>query len=104
MADTSGALMRGRARPARPRRSQMPLGFIEPELATLTDAMPEGPDWVHEVKFDGYRTLTIIDDGRDWTDKYRALADRLKDLDVKAPCSTARSSRSTPMAGRASRS
>ena len=93
MADTSGALMRGRARPARPRRSQMPLGFIEPELATLTDAMPEGPDWVHEVKFDGYRTLTIIEDGRvqmfsrsglDWTDKYRALADRLKDLDVKS--------------------
>jgi bifunctional non-homologous end joining protein LigD len=68
------------------------LGFRELELATLADAVPPGSDWVHEVKFDGYRTLTVIDDGKvimysrsglDWTAKYQALADRLKPLKVK---------------------
>jgi len=29
--------------------------FIAPQLARLTQAPPSGPDWVHEVKFDGYR-------------------------------------------------
>jgi bifunctional non-homologous end joining protein LigD len=29
--------------------------FIEPSLALLTDKPPRGPQWVHELKFDGYR-------------------------------------------------
>ncbi|MGN6424019.1 MAG: DNA ligase D [Asticcacaulis sp.] len=65
--------------------------FVEPELATLTDAMPQGEDWVHEIKFDGYRTLALISGGEarmmtrsglDWTAKFQALADRLQALDV----------------------
>lgn len=69
-----------------------PPAFTEPELATLSDAMPQGPDWLHEIKFDGYRTLALIADGRarmmtrtglDWTAKFQALADRLGALDVR---------------------
>jgi bifunctional non-homologous end joining protein LigD len=69
------------------------LGFIEPELATLVDAMPAGPNWVHEVKFDGYRTLALLENGRvrlltrtglDWTHKFRAVADDLAGLGVKS--------------------
>jgi bifunctional non-homologous end joining protein LigD len=30
-------------------------GFIDPKLATLSDVIPNGPQWVHEVKFDSYR-------------------------------------------------
>lgn len=68
------------------------LQFRELELATLADAVPQGPDWVHEVKFDGYRTLTVIDHGQvtmysrsglDWTDKYRDIARRLADLKIE---------------------
>ncbi|ESQ78745.1 DNA ligase D [Asticcacaulis sp. YBE204] len=68
------------------------LAFRDLELATLADAVPAGPGWVHEVKFDGYRTLTVIDDGAvtmysrsglDWTTKYAEIARRLKALKVR---------------------
>ncbi|OYW79253.1 MAG: DNA ligase, partial [Asticcacaulis sp. 32-58-5] len=68
-----------------------PLAFQPLELATLADAVPPGDDWVHEVKFDGYRTLAVIDQGKvrlmtrsglDWTDKYKAVARALETLDV----------------------
>ena len=40
------------ARPASPRRRSRP-----PQLATLVDAVPSGPDWLFEYKYDGYRLL-----------------------------------------------
>ncbi len=67
------------------------LAFIEPELATLVDAMPAGADWVHEVKFDGYRALALVEGGKarmltrtglDWTAKFQVLADDLARLGV----------------------
>jgi bifunctional non-homologous end joining protein LigD len=33
--------------------------FIPPELATLVDKPPEGEQWLHEIKFDGYRILAF---------------------------------------------
>jgi bifunctional non-homologous end joining protein LigD len=33
--------------------------FIEPMLLLRTEKLPEGPDWFHELKFDGYRALAI---------------------------------------------
>jgi bifunctional non-homologous end joining protein LigD len=68
------------------------LSFVEPELATLSDDIPEGKEWVHEVKFDGYRTQAVIQgdvvqmitrNGLDWTEKFQALADRLVGLGVE---------------------
>ncbi len=56
---------------------------IEPELATLVDAPPPGDEWLHEVKFDGYRILCRIDRGRatlrsrsgkDWTASFPIIA------------------------------
>lgn len=54
-----------------------------PELATLVDGPPPDPEnWVFEVKFDGYRMLTRIENGEvrlitrnnnDWTDKLAPL-------------------------------
>ena len=80
---------RANAKP-QPARSAK-LAFRELELATLAEAVPEGPNWVHEIKFDGYRTLAVIDAGQvvlysrsglDWTSKYQDIADRLKALKV----------------------
>ena len=33
--------------------------FISPQLATLVDKPPEGQDWLHEIKYDGYRILAF---------------------------------------------
>ncbi len=38
--------------------------FVKPALATLVQQAPAGDDWRHEVKFDGYRTLSRIEDGK----------------------------------------
>ncbi len=63
--------------------------FAEPELATLVDAAPEGDDWLHELKFDGYRLIAHISNGRvrlltrrgnDWTRLFPALQTALAGL------------------------
>jgi ATP-dependent DNA ligase len=33
--------------------------FIEPMLLLRTEALPEGADWLYELKLDGYRALAI---------------------------------------------
>ncbi|HEU0033106.1 MAG TPA: non-homologous end-joining DNA ligase [Kofleriaceae bacterium] len=50
------------------------------QLATLVDAPPEGDEWVHEQKFDGYRILAELDDGR-----VRLLSRRFKDWTAEFP-------------------
>jgi DNA ligase D-like protein (predicted ligase) len=62
----------------------MPLPrWVEPQLAKLVERAPTGPQWVHEIKFDGYRMAARIDSGKvglltrsglDWTAKYPATA------------------------------
>jgi bifunctional non-homologous end joining protein LigD len=70
------------------RKARLP-DFIEPCLATLSAAAPSTRDWVHEVKFDGYRIQARIDDGvvtlktrtgLDWTKKFPTVADALAAL------------------------
>ena len=72
------------------KKARMP-GFIQPQLATLTDAMPTGNDWLHEVKFDGYRSLAYINggavtmytrNGNDWTEKFGDVPEHLAKLKV----------------------
>jgi bifunctional non-homologous end joining protein LigD len=57
--------------------------LVQPQLATLVETVPEGSDWRHEVKFDGYRILAMIRDGevrlmtrnhKDWTERFRSVA------------------------------
>jgi bifunctional non-homologous end joining protein LigD len=59
-----------------------PPAFREPQLATLVDQVPTGSEWLHEIKFDGYRCLiaaagenvTIYTrSGQDWTEKFAPL-------------------------------
>ena len=37
--------------------------FIEPMLLLRTEQLPDGPEWLHELKFDGYRALAIKNGG-----------------------------------------
>ena len=57
--------------------------FVPPALATLSDKAPELGNWVHEIKFDGYRIQARLEDGKvrlltrkglDWTRKFPAIA------------------------------
>jgi DNA ligase D-like protein (predicted ligase) len=38
--------------------------FVPPMAADVVDRLPEGDDWMYEVKFDGYRALVIKNGGR----------------------------------------
>jgi ATP-dependent DNA ligase len=58
-------------------------GFVDPCIPSLAHKPPSGPDWVHEVKHDGYRLIVRRDGatvrlftrrGYDWTDRYPAIA------------------------------
>ena len=71
-----------------------PPKLVEPQLATLVEAPPDGKEWLHEIKFDGYRVEAAIGGGRaviytrtglDWTDKFRSIVQPLADL----PCRSA---------------
>src|SRR5579871_2711870 len=37
--------------------------FIAPQLCTLVDRPPSDGDWVHEIKFDGYRIQMRVEQG-----------------------------------------
>lgn len=52
----------------------------ELQLAQLVDEPPEGPLWVHEQKFDGYRILADLDRGR-----VRLMSRRFKDWTAEFP-------------------
>ena len=39
------------------------LGFIPRMFPTLVEVPPEGDDWFHEIKYDGYRTQLLIEGG-----------------------------------------
>ena len=65
----------------------------EPQLATLVDAPPEGRDWLHELKYDGYRCLIAVGDGQvrcytrnglDWTDRFSGLVPSALALPVES--------------------
>jgi bifunctional non-homologous end joining protein LigD len=67
-------------------RPAPPPGFIEPSHP-LREHAPSGERWVHEIKFDGYRTHAQLRDGRpaiftrrayDWTLRFRTIADAPK--------------------------
>ena len=66
-----------------------PPDFIEPQLCRIASRPPAGTDWVHEVKFDGYRLQLRIESGRaslrtrkglDWTRKFPAIANAAASL------------------------
>lgn len=62
---------------------------LKPQLAILADTPPEGDEWLHEIKYDGYRLMARITggtvrlisrNGKDWTGRFSDLADDLTNL------------------------
>lgn len=64
-------------------------GFISPMLCRIRDEPPEGREWLHEIKYDGYRLQIAKDksavairtrEGLNWTAKFGAIADAARAL------------------------
>ena len=61
--------------------------FIEPMLLLRTEKLPQGADWLYEIKLDGYRALAIKSGGKvqlrsrndyDFTERYSSIAAALR--------------------------
>lgn len=72
--------------PSRSPRAAVP-GFIEPQQPLLVDHAPTGGQWLHEIKFDGYRIqvrcerkrVTVYSrGGLDWTGRFAGIAGAAK--------------------------
>jgi bifunctional non-homologous end joining protein LigD len=68
--------------------------WIPPQLCQPVETAPSGPQWLHEIKLDGFRMSARIDHGRvqlltrtglDWSDKYPGVVAAL----AKVPAETA---------------
>jgi ATP-dependent DNA ligase len=66
--------------------------WVAPQLTQLVDAAPGGDEWLHEIKFDGYRMHARLDRGAvrlltrtglDWTHKYPSIAAAVASLDAR---------------------
>jgi len=99
-----GAKTEKRARPrARAARKKTPrrkasggksgLKPVEPQLAQLSATVPSGDEWVHEIKYDGYRLICTLQDGEarlwtrrqlDWTHRFPAITAAVAELDVES--------------------
>jgi bifunctional non-homologous end joining protein LigD len=65
---------------------------IAPCLATLVEEVPKGEQWLHEIKWDGYRLVAFIKrgkaqlktrNGHDWTHRFPTIAKALAALPVE---------------------
>jgi DNA ligase D-like protein (predicted ligase) len=66
--------------------------WTPPQLTQLVDTAPEGDEWLHEIKFDGYRMHARLDRGTvklltrtglDWTHKYPPIAEAVASLGAR---------------------
>lgn len=78
---------------ARKKPKREALAFTPPCLALATPDPPAGDNWVHEIKFDGYRVQALIEDGKvrlltrnalDWTPRFGIVAEDFAALPVAA--------------------
>lgn len=69
-----------------------PPGFVEPMQCKLVQRLPEGPSWLYELKFDGYRAFAIKDgkkvdlisrNNKSLNKKYPELVDAIEELPIK---------------------
>jgi ATP-dependent DNA ligase len=72
--------------------SSQPPKWIRPRLTRSVDEAPAGKDWLHEIKYDGYRMHARLDRGKiqlltrtglDWSKRYRFTVEALRSLPVK---------------------
>jgi len=74
-------------------KTSEPPKWIKPQLTRNVDEAPAGDDWLHEIKYDGYRMHARLDRGKvqlltrtglDWSRRYPRTIEALRALSVKA--------------------
>jgi bifunctional non-homologous end joining protein LigD len=74
------------------RKAPLPVK-VQAQLATLVDEAPAGDEWLHEMKFDGYRILARLQggkarlmsrNGKDWTAQFPTVAAAVEALPVRS--------------------
>ena len=101
----AGAVSKAKSSPAKSRKNAGGVSAIvgarvaklptslSPMLATLVDAIPTSDEWLHEIKFDGYRMLCRIDkgkvtvfsrNGKEWTAALNRIAEAVGELGLEA--------------------
>jgi bifunctional non-homologous end joining protein LigD len=80
-----------------PNPRTLPAGFIEPCLLTNAPT-PSGREWVHEIKFDGFRVIARKNEkrvklysrpGNDFTDRFPLIVEALAKLRTRSCISPA---------------
>jgi bifunctional non-homologous end joining protein LigD len=70
-----------------------PPPFRPVQLATLVDSVPAGDRWLHEMKYDGYRTLVAVGGGEtraytrsglDWSDRFGSILTEVAKLKIRS--------------------
>lgn len=78
---------------ARSRKKPKAPPFQQPQRATLVDTVPTGNQWLHEIKYDGYRALIATGtggprlytrSGLDWTERFPGIAEAAATLPMGA--------------------
>ena len=66
----------------KPQKTKLPFKTCQVQLATLTEKIPTGKDWLFEIKYDGYRIVSYVENGKvkmlsrnniDYTNKFASL-------------------------------
>jgi bifunctional non-homologous end joining protein LigD len=74
-------------------RKARPSGFVEPCRPSKATRPPSGPQWVHEIKHDGFRLLVrregvrvrcFTRGGHDWAERFPAIVDAARRLKAKS--------------------
>src|SRR5262249_41202335 len=74
-------------------KALQPPKWIKPQLSRVVDEAPAGNDWLHEIKYDGYRMHARLDRGKiqllprtglDWSRRYPRTIEALRSLPVKS--------------------
>lgn len=84
----TGRTMAEIAEGAEDKSSKNPFSSADVQLAKLVERIPEGDDWLYELKYDGYRIMTYIEgnsvrlitrNGNDYTRRFQSIASSLLD-------------------------
>jgi len=74
------------------RRAEQP-EFLRLQLATPADKPPQGENWLHEIKYDGYRILCRLGGGnarlfsrnkKEWTDRFPQIAEEAAKIPIES--------------------
>jgi len=75
------------------KKAEAPVAPFKPQLAKLGESPPKGDQWVHEIKWDGYRILATVAEGGvrlwsrnalEWTSKLPEIRDAIAALGLKS--------------------